>query len=656
MKSSENEFIAEAEDILEESGRHLLEIQDTFKSGADPDTINALFRALHTLKGLSGLFGHSSVTEISHALESILDDVRLGKVEVSEGIVQFLFKQTDGLREIIGSIKDGTELDASPYIKEIAGFRASLSGTQASQSLAGIFDESILKVLSDYEEHRLKVNVKDGKAIYMVKAVFAMADFDKSLEELIKTVKSAGELISTLPTSQSVPEGAIGFNLLFSSIKPLDEVKQAAKHELIQLHAGRVIETAPAAKPAQKETAIKAASTTVRVDIEKLDRILNTIGELTLAKGAVTRISRELADTYGHSPVVIDMHKISQTLERRLMELQEQVLEIRMVPIGQIFGRLAQVIRRYSREVGKQIELAMYGEDTELDKYLAEEIIDPLVHIVRNAVDHGIEPPAVRKAKGKKEIATVQLKAFQRGNHVVIEVKDDGAGIDTDRIKKKAVEKGLMEEGVEIQRREMIDLIFMPGFSTKDIVSEVSGRGVGLDIVRDRLSALGGFADVETEKDAGTTFTLTLPITLAIIKSLIVRVGHERFAIPLTAISETLAVEHKNLQTIEGREVFNLRGVMLPMARMRNLFGLGSDEAERSFAVVVGFGDRRLGLLVDELMGQHEIVIKALGEYFKGLKGFAGAAEIGKHEVILVLDIESAVEESLLKQRSAVHV
>jgi len=652
MKGSEKEFIAEAEDILEESGRLLLELQDTLQSGVDPETTNALFRALHTLKGLSGLFGHSSITDISHSLESILDEIRLGKIALTEEILGFLFKSIDFLREIITAIKDEKEIDATNYIKEINSFRETLSAVQDTGSLSGLIDESILKVLSDYEEHRLKANIKDGKGIYLAKTVFSLMDFDKSLEDITKTIKSLGELISTLPTSQNLPPDSIGFNLLFGSSKPYDEIKQEVKHELLELVPSKVVESK---KSLPKEASLKSVSTTVRVDIEKLDRILNTIGELTLAKGAVARISREMQELYGHGPLVIDIHKISQTLDRRLIELQDQVLEIRMVPIGQIFSRLSQVIRRYSREVGKQIELQMYGEDTEIDKYLAEEIIDPLVHIVRNAIDHGIEPVEERRKRAKSETASIVLKAYQRGNHVVIDVRDDGAGIDIEKIKKKALEKGLIEKGIELQRRELMELIFMPGFSTKDVVSEVSGRGVGLDIVRDKVSALGGFVDVETEFGVGTTFTLTLPITLAIIKSLIVRVGEERFAIPLTSISETLSIDAKSLQTIEGREVYNLRGVMLPMARLSNLFLMEPSTQERMFAVIVGFGERSIGLLVDELIGQQEIVIKSLGDYFKGLRGFAGAAEIGKHEVILVVDIESAIEEAI-KHRSAIHV
>jgi len=652
MKGSEKEFIAEAEDILQEAGRLLLEIQDTYKLGANPDTVNALFRALHTLKGLSGLFGHSGITDISHSLESILDEIRLGRLDITDETIRFLFKYIDILRDAVNGLKEDRQIDVSGCLDDISAFRKSLSGKAGPQGIEGLIDGSILKVLSEYEEQRLKVNIRDGKGVYFVKSVFSLGDFDKALEELIKTIKSRGELIATLPTSQNVPPDSIGFNLLLGSSVPIGDIRKSVKFEVAELIGAK---TAAAAQP-MKEASLKTASTTVRVDIEKLDRILNTIGELTLAKGAVERISAEMADTLGHTPFVIDMHKIAQTLHRRVAELQDQVLEIRMVPIGQIFGRLSQVIRRYSRDVGKQIDLVMYGEDTELDKFLAEEIIDPLVHIVRNAIDHGVESPEVRRQKGKKEVAAISLKAHQRGNHVVIETKDDGAGIDIEKVRRKAVKKGLVEEGVELQRRELLELIFMPGFSTKEEVTEVSGRGVGLDIVRDKLSALGGFADVETEKDMGATFTLTLPITLAIIKSLIVRIGRERFAIPLTAISDTLAVEHNALQTIEGREVYNLRGTMLPIVRLKNMLGLGTDGAERSFAVVVGFGERRIGLLVDELLGQQEIVIKSLGEYFKGVRGFAGAAEIGRHEVILVVDVESVIEESLLKQRGVLHV
>ncbi len=653
MKSSKKEFIAEAEDLLEESQRLILEIQDTFATGINPDTINALFRSMHTLKGVSGLFGLQGITNFSHSLEALMDDVRLGKIEAGASVVDFLFKNLDILKELVDKLgqSDG-EADTSGYIKDIEAFRESLKGRSGPAAAEGMLDDSIMKVLSEYEEHRLKANIKEGKTIYLAKAVFPLEVFDTSLAELTRIIKTKGELISTLPTSANIPDGHIGFNLMFGSAGSHGEVKKDVAFDVDVLVGPK----SPGQPGPQQDGHLKSATTTVRVDIEKLDRILNTVGELSLAKEAIKRIGSELVENYGHSSLVYDIHKISQTFERRLAELQDQVLEIRMVPIGQIFARLAQVVRRYSREIGKQIELVMYGEETEIDKYLAEEIIDPLMHLVRNSLDHGIESPEARKMKGKNESGTIVLKAYQKGNHVVIELKDDGGGIDLVKVRKKAVEKGLVRDDAELSESEIVDFIFAPGFSTKDVVSEVSGRGVGLDVVKEKLSALGGFADVETKKDAGTTFMLTLPITLAIIKALLVRVGNEKFAVPLTSMSETLIVEHKDIQTIEWKEVYYLRGDMLPMIRVNNFFNLAGDENERSFAVVVGFGERKVGLLVDELFGQHEVVIKSLSDYLKKLRGFAGAAEIGKHEVILVLDIESLIDESMIRQKGAAHV
>ncbi len=646
MKSSDREFIAEAEDILNEAGRLLIEIQE---GGPKPDGVNAIFRAFHTLKGLSGLFGHKGITDLSHALESILDDLRLGKIAFSDRLVEFLFGKLDNVRGAIELVKNGGEPDTAADLDEIESFRKGLSGPVSTQSLEGLLDETILKVLSEYEEHRLKTNISEGKGIYFLRKVFDIGEFDRSLENVMKEVKGMGELISTLPTSEGVQPGNIGFNLLFSCPKPFEELSEYFGEALEELVKPRTVEAKPVS------ISLKSASTAVRVDIEKLDRILNTIGELTLTKSAVKRVADEMRETLGHSALVLDVYKINQSLERRLLELQSQVLEIRMVPIGQIFGRLQQVIKRYCKEAGKHIDLAMYGEETELDKYLAEQVIDPLVHIVRNAIDHGIESAEERARAGKKEEGSIVLKAFQRGNHVVIEVRDDGRGIDFERVMRKAVEKGMVEKGAVLQKREMLEILFTPGFSTKESVSEVSGRGVGLDIVRDKLSGMGGFHDIETELGMGTTFSVTLPITLAVIKSLVVRVGDERFGIPLTSISETQAINVPDLQSIEGRKVYNLREEMLPVTSLSEVFQFEADKSDRSFIVVVGFGERRIGLLVDELFGQQEIVIKSLGDYLRSVKGFAGAAEIGRHDVILVLDVESIIEESL-RQKGNLHV
>ena len=653
MKASKKEFISEAEDLLFESQQLILEIQETFQTFLNPDTINGLFRSMHTLKGLSGLFGNQGITNLSHSLESLLDDIRLGKIDVTDEVVQFLFKNLDVLRSAVESVKEDKEQDITEYIEDIKSFRESVKESVSGPNIEGLIDESIIKVLSEYEEHRLKTNIKDGKSIYLLKAIFDLSTFDTALEELTKTIKTSGELISTLPTSSDVPDGSIGFNLMFASNELPHELKEKFEHDMDVLVQPKRIPPQPQKR---QEISMKSSTTTVRVDIDKLDRILNTIGELTLAKDAVKRIGVEIAERHRTSPFIRDVQKISHTFERRLAELQDEVLEIRMIPIGQIFSRLAQVIRRYSREVGKEINLMLYGEDTELDKSIAEEIVDPLMHLVRNSIDHGIEMGDERTMKGKKENGTIVLKAFQRGSHVVIEVTDDGRGIDVEKIRKKAIEKGLIEADTDIEDKEVINLIFSPGFSTKEVASEISGRGVGLDVVKEKISMLGGFTEISTERGEGSTFTLTLPITLAIVKALIVRVGKHTFALPLTAISETVEIEHRDIQTIEWKDVYYIRGEMLPIMSVGRLFDIATDERDKSFGVVVGFGKRRLGLLVDELLGQPEVVIKSLGDYLKGLSGFAGAAEIGKHEVILVLDVESIIEKSLLKQEGMSYV
>lgn len=657
MKSSKKDFIAEAEELLVEAERLLIEVQETRAHGVNPETINALFRTIHTVKGISGLFGFKEVAEFIHAFESMLDDIRLGRIEITEDVMSFLFGNTDILKKIIKDIEADKEHDVSGHLKDIEAFRSSLKGSSAekAEDIIGRIDKSILKVLSEYEEYRLKANVREGKGIYLASAVFNMADFDKSLGEFSKLIKSRGEQISILPTAGDLPPDSIGFNILFASSEPVEELKQFLQFPLQEL-VKRKAESPVAMATLTRETSAKSTGSFVRVDIEKLDRILSTISELSLARMAVNRISMELKNVYGLTPIVIDTIKIGQTFERRIADLTEQVLEIRMIPIGQIFSRLSQGIRRYSRETGKQIELGLYGEDTEIDKYLAEEIIDPLMHIVRNAIDHGIEPAEERIRAGKKETGSVTLKAFQRGNHVVVEVIDDGGGIDLDKVKAKALEMGLLSQGSEPNEREILDFISMPGFSTKGGVSEISGRGVGMDVVKDRLSTMGGFFDVETERGKGTTFVLTVPITLAILKALIVRIGSDKFAIPLTSMSECLLVEHKDVRTIEGSEVYELRGEMLPIVSISRIFGFKGDSSGTSFAVVVGYGERRIGLFVDELIGQHEIVIKSLGDYFRGLRGFAGAAEIGKHEVILVIDVESIIEGTVSKQKAAFHV
>ncbi|HDZ62003.1 MAG TPA: chemotaxis protein CheA [Nitrospirae bacterium] len=647
MNSSKNEFIAEAEDIIESANEALLELQNAF----NPDTLNSLFRAIHTMKGLSGLFGLQGITDLSHALESVLDDLRLGKIDFSDDAINFIFCNMDILKNLVVQVSEGKEVDdVSDSVGHIESFRKAASAKGEDLSIEDIgISRSVLKVLSEYEEHRLKSNIKDGKGLYYAKAVFSLTDFADGLEALNAVLKGIGEIIATLPCSDGIPEGSIGFDLLTSSDLNIEEmrskVENAAVEEISPPRNAKPVSAADyVPKPA--DVTMKSSTNTVRVDIEKLDNILNTVGELVLAKGAVIRIGQELAETVGYTPLTLDVHKIAQTLDKKLSELQGHILELRMVPFSQIYTRLAQVVRRYTKEVKKEIDLELFGENTEIDKLLAEEIIDPLIHIIRNSIDHGIESNDKRKALGKKERGTITLKAFPKGNNVIITVQDDGAGLDADKILKTAIERKLIPEDQELEHKEILDLIFLPGLSTKEEVSEVSGRGMGMDIAKEKLKLFGGFIETESELGVGTSFTLTLPITLAIVKALIVQVADSAFCIPLTSISETFTVDPRKIQTIEEREVIEIRGEMLPLLRVARVFRLEEKPCEEYFAVVVGFGNKRLGLLVDKLTEQTEIILKPLGEHLKGIPGLAGAAELGRHDIILVLDVEAMMEES----------
>ncbi|RMG00322.1 MAG: chemotaxis protein CheA [Nitrospirae bacterium] len=650
MSGKKKEFMAEAEDLLDEAREALLSIQEALPGKYDPDRLNSLFRSIHTLKGLSGLYGYDSLNALSHELEDLLDDLRLGKVNLDEGVVDFLFRGIDLLSMTVA--RPDEKIDIDTYMKEIKGIREGGGSGVGEDIVSSKIDERIRKVLSEYEEHRLRANLEEGCGVYTIKQVYSLEDFDNRLKEMTGKIKEKGELISTLPTSDGVPAGSIGFELVFASSETEEELSR---------HLGVTPSVECPPKQAQggvtlqqERVTLKSVSSLVKVDIGKLDKILNTIGKLNLTRGALARIESEIIEEYGHSHLVFDLHRIIQGFERRLRELQDDVLEIRMVPIGQVFSRLGQVVRRTARGLGKEIELKVFGEETEIDKYVADEISDPLMHIVRNAVDHGIELPDERLSKGKDRIGRIVFRAFPRGNHVIIEIEDDGKGIDPEKVRQRAESLGLLD-GTS-GREDVLELIFHPGFSTKEEVSELSGRGVGLDVVKEKISGLGGLIEVQSEKGVYTRFVLTIPITLAIIRSLFVRAGGQTFAVPLTSISETFVIKRDDIQSVESNPVLTLRGEPLPAMFLSTLFGLEGKGNSVCSVIVAGSGERRVGIIVDEMLDSQDIVIKGLGDYLSSLRGFAGAAEIGRNEVVLVLDVEAVVEEITRRHQGVVSV
>lgn len=659
MSDSRNDFVTEAEERVRETEDGLLDLRDGLGGEQNPDLLNGVFRSMHTLKGLSGLFNLTRISELSHAMETLLDELRLGRKELTDAVIAVLLENVDLLKRLLGEVsEDGEERSSiEEGIKRLQTMEPQFPATpepETADDLSGI-PEEIARVLSEYEEHRLRLVLKSGRGLLAAGADFEIERFEKELKELTDRIGEVGELIATMPRAADVGPGCIAFDLLVAPKKNPEVLRKALAGCEVRELVPQTLSPDPAPKPAVEsapsrgqDASLRSSSSTVRVDIDRLDAILNTVGELVLAKGAVGRINTEFAENFGYTPLSMDLQKVYKTLEKRLSELQNRILEIRMVPVSQIFSRLHRVVRRYTRDRGKEIDLQLFGEETEIDKLLAEEVIDPLMHLIRNAVDHGIEPAEERRRAGKTEQGTVSLRAYPRGNHVVFEVADDGRGIDGAEIAAKARQKGLIETDEPISDDDLLQLIFLPGFSTAAKVSDVSGRGVGMDVVKEKIGSLGGFVELSTDVGTGTTFNVVLPITLAIIKAILVQVGREWMAIPLAAASETLPVGPGDIQHIEAREVMEMRGQMLPILRLSDVFDLPTDEnAGIQYVVVNGFGSRRVGFLVDNVLGQQEVVIKTLGRHLEGIRYMAGAAEVGKHRVVLVLDAEDLMEDAL---------
>jgi two-component system chemotaxis sensor kinase CheA len=655
------DFLAEAEDILESANQSLLALDTAQAEGrGDPDQVNALFRAIHSFKGLAGMFGLKEPSDLSHKLEYLLDELRLGKVSLSRGAISVLAETVALLGRLVQQTGKKQPLeDISAALTGINNILNAKSSASSDRSLAEqtSLDSGILQVLTEYEEHRLRECIRERKNLFMLKIEFELSNFEKGIKELNTALKKYGEIICTLPVAGS--GAGISFSIVIGTHEDQETLGSAVKLPNAHFEQIAYAESRKTEEPKGDMAVLKSVSNTVRVDIFRLDSLMNIVGEMHLLKNVIGRISKELRTMQGFMGLSVDLHKAQRGLERKLNDLQEGILEVRMVPIGQIFTRLSQMVRKYAREAGKEIDLEMRGEETELDKLMIEDLADPLMHLIRNAIDHGIEPPELRKQLGKPEKGSVRLTAFPKGNHVVITIEDDGAGMDPARIVAKAVEKGILapDHGLDAvgDRREILDLIFLPGFTTRDTVTEISGRGVGMDVVKRNVSRLSGMIDIQTEPGVGTTFMLTLPITLAIIKALIVESGGQTFAIPLSSVLEIQQATSGRVETVEGREVMAVREDTIPLLRISRVFNLTEQRDRDAFYVIlVGLAERRLGIIVDSLRDQQEIVIKPLGKRLSDIPGVAGATELGdRRGVVLVLDVESLIDGTLKKTAAA---
>ena len=685
------DFLAEAEEIVEQLGSELADLSDMGESGElNPDVLNSIFRGAHSLKGLAGMFNFSGVAELAHNMENLLDWLRLGKLDFTPQLMAVLFDAHELLSSLIRTLASG---EGSSMAPEIAACVSKINACLAPQDVQSTVSPlealglppHICGALTEYEEHRLKDNLAKGRTIFNIHTSFDLSTFDTELSSVTDILKGCGEVISTLPSVGVNLETNIDFEILFGSKSSLDELQAIVERDSIsvtqlgsalppveppeattspltetatagydngqQVVAGADKMQAAVASPVLSDDAAltaKSMSRTVRVDIGKLDELMNIVGELILANSTIAGVTTRMRNE-GFSRMAIELGKAAKGLERKLADLQKGVMEIRMIPIGQLYEKMSRIVRKISRDQGKRVDLKFYGADTELDKLIVEDISDPMMHIIRNAIDHGIESGEVRTAQGKSEKGTIKISSFQKGNHVVIEIEDDGGGIDVEKVKNKALQKGLVSDISTVSDRDAIDFIFMPGFSTNETVSEVSGRGVGMDVVRNNISAISGMVDIETRKGEGSRFIITLPITLAIIKALIINCSGRTYALPITSVLESLLMTDKDIMTVERKEVVQLRESTLPLLRLEHFFDLQrSDEAPKEFyVVVVGVAEKRLGIAVDNLICQQDIVIKSLGDSFKRFRGISGAADLGDQRTILVLDVGGIINETM---------
>jgi two-component system chemotaxis sensor kinase CheA len=676
------EFFSEAQEIIEGLSRDLLALDEGAGRGEpDPDLVNDVFRAVHTLKGLAGLFGAQRMSVLSHDLEEILDDLRLGKLALSREALDLLFRAVD----VYGLLLVAEKTPERPAPAEIEAFLSELSSfvkksvvPAANDGSAYELDPGLLAVLTEYEEHRLRTNIDSGFSLYRIRAAFNLLTIDEELDRLKAAAKPFGEIITYLPTGDAGDAETIELEVLMASKAELERLAAAIGTPQIRLEevARRVtsppvirrasvdLESIPApprkdrpsdevelrsAKADTSALSLRSVSQTVRVDIRKLDRLMNIVGELAIVRSSLARITERVRANPGLRELGFELHRLHRGFERHLGDMQDGILEVRMVPVGQIFDKLGRVARQASRDAGKQVNLVITGAETEVDKLIVEELSDPLMHMVRNAIDHGVESPAERASAGKPDIGTIAINAFQKGSHVVIEIEDDGRGMDPANLIETAKRRGFLseDEARDLGPREAFGLIFLPGFTTKASADMLAGRGVGMDIVKTNISRLGGVIDVQSEPGIGTKMTITLPITLAILSALVVHVGPQAFALPLSSVQEALVHDPSAVRTVDGRDVLTLRGASLPLVRLSRLFAQPGGVLTRGFVVVVAVGARRMGMIVDWLEGQHDIVIKPLGPSLAAVRGFAGAAQLGDQRVGLVLDVPALVDEVL---------
>ena len=692
--------------FIDESNEHLQNLSDQLmileKEPENSDTINEIFRAAHSLKGMAGTMGYKRMQNLTHDMENVFSEVRNGNIKVNASMVDCLFQCLDALEEYVTNIQqnqdEGTN-DNEPIIKALNNFingsKGETSAPNADSTQQASAQEEAPEsteqynglTLADFEKNAVNEALKKGLHAYKIRVLVDENCILKAARAFLvfKNLEGHCDIIKSQPSVQDIEDERFDFDFslvvvssesfadIVKIIKNVSEIKDAIGEEITtpfeeetheEVHTENdvqekqqpeqqpdVKESKPA-QPAQggKQPAAAANKTkpvghTVRVDIEKLDILMNLVSELIIAKNGL--VSASAVEEDGEVTVNQNFNEQIEYLERVTTNLHESVMKVRMMPIESVVSKFPRMIRDLTKKLGKPMELYMSGEETELDRTVIDEIGDPLMHLLRNSADHGIESAEIRRERGKNEVGSIFLDAYQDGNNVVIEVRDDGNGIDVEKVRAKAIEKGTIteEQAAVMSDDEIINLLFRPSFSTAEKVTDVSGRGVGLDVVKSKIEALGGDVEVKSVYGEGSTFIIRLPLTLAIIQALMVKLGDEKFAISLGSIQTIEDIPVSEIKYVHAKEVIHIRGSVIPLIRLRDLLDVPGeqDNQENITVVIVSKGDKYAGLVVDSLIGQMEIVIKSLGKYININKMISGATILGDGSVALIIDANTLV-------------
>ena len=685
-------FIDETREHLQSLNEQILVLE---REPENVDTINEIFRAAHSLKGMAGTMGYKRMQRLTHDMENVFSEIRNGKMKASPKLVDVLFKGLDALEQyldvIINSGDEGTEdnEDIINTLNEIlqeglgggateAPAPAAPAAPAAAATATVAAGDSGVKpyTLADHEKSAIAKALSENMNAFAMTVYIQESCILKAARAFLvfKALEDLGTVIHSEPSVQDIEDERFDFDFTVvlltdkdaetakKKVENVSEIKMACidviqaeavaqavveeKMETSETSTAKKESAAPAAgaaAPAQKTAGKPVVNRSVRVDIDKLDDLMNLVSELIIAKNGLVSINTAEVTGLKES----GFNEQIEYLERITTNLHQSVMKTRMVPIENVVSRFPRMIRDISKKLNKKMELYMSGEETELDRTVIDEIGDPLMHMLRNAADHGLESNEERVKAGKPEVGSIFLNAYQDGNNVVIEVRDDGKGVDVEKVKKKAVEKGAItaEQAAAMSDKEAVELLFRPSFSTAEQVSDLSGRGVGLDVVKSKIEALGGDVEARTVLGEGTTFIVRLPLTLAIIQALMVELGQEKYAIPLGSIQTIEDVLPTDIKYVQTKEVIHLRGNVIPLIRLRNVLDIPQDEFEPESltVVIVAKGDRLAGLVVDNLIGQQEIVIKSIGKYINNNKMIGGATILGDGEVALILDANAIV-------------